>query len=163
VSLRKALWLFGLAVALVCLAGGYAMTAYWFVAAAVLAPVGALLFSKKFKAGWVPDLCLFGLVCLAAAGLLLQAPPLLMVLGTTAGLAAWDLENLDRRVGTGEATPSARRFEQRHLLVLAAALGLGLLMAALGRLVAIQIPFVLLLALVIFDLFSLDRVSRYLK
>jgi hypothetical protein len=163
VSLRKALWLFCLAVSLVCLAGGYAVSAYWFVAPVVLAPIGVLLFSEKITAGWIPDACLFGLVCLAAAGLIIQAPPLLMLLGATAGLAAWDLENLDRRMAMGEPSPSARRFEQRHVLILLAALGLGLLLAALGRLVAIQIPFVLLLALVIFDLFSLDRVSRYLK
>ncbi len=162
-TLRKAVFLFCLAVSLLCLAGGYLVTAYWMVAVVALASVLVLFFAGKIAAGWVPGACLAALVGLAAGGLFVQAPPLLMILGATAALGAWDLENLNRRMVDSAPSGSGAVFEKRHLLALAAALGLGLLLAGLGRLVAVQIPFVLLLALVIIDLVSLERASRYLK
>ncbi|MCX6915783.1 MAG: hypothetical protein NT167_22515 [Verrucomicrobia bacterium] len=138
------------------------MTAQWLGAGAVLLPILALLFSKKLAAAWLPPTCLVSLVCLAAAGLLEGAPTFLMILGATAALASWDLMNLDRSMAGSASSETVRRFEKRHALSLAIALGLGLLMATSGKLFSLQIPFALLILLVLFDLFSLDRVSRYL-
>jgi hypothetical protein len=161
--LRRLLCLACLLAALTCLAGGYIMAGHQSVAGAALLPIAALWFVRRYPAAWLPSACLVSLVCLAAGGLFTRAPALLMISGATAALAAWNLVNLDRAVTGSPPSETVVRLEQKHLFTLAAALGLGLLMAAAGKLLAFQIPFVLLIVLVMLDLFSLDRMFRYLK
>ena len=162
-SLSKALYRSSLLISLACLAGGYVMAGQWLGAGAVLPPILALLFAGRFPVAWLPHACLLSLVCLAAGGLLAGAPAFLMIPGAAAALAAWDLVNLDRVMAGRPSSPTARRYEQQHAVTLAAALGLGLMLAGAGRLLPLQIPFVLLVFLVLVDLFSLDRMSRYLR
>ena len=162
-SLRRVLFLLSLLIALACLSGGYGMRGLGLGAALVLLPILALLFSQKSAAGGLPATCLVSLVALAAAGLLAGAPAYLMIPGAAAALAGWDLANLERTMQGSSSSPTARRFEKRHALSLAIALGFGLFMAATGRLVSLEIPFVLLILLVVIDLFSLDRVTHHLR
>jgi hypothetical protein len=148
---------------MVCLAGGFGMTGQWIATALVLAPGFAWLYSQKFPFTWPAPACLIGFVFLAAFGLFEKSPAFLMVLGATAASASWDLQNLDRSMAGSSPTETARQFEKNHIQSLAIALGLGLLVAGTGLLFALQVPFVLLILLVILDLFSLDRVYRYLR
>ncbi len=159
-SFRQTCFLFCLGLGLICLAGGYGMAGQWVGASIVFLPVLALFFSRRLKSAWLlPSLCLVSLVGLAAFGLWVGAPTLLMILGATAALAAW---NLDLRE-TSSLTVTARRFEYKHIQSVALALGLGLVIAAGVRLVPLQIPFVFLVLIILLNLFSLDRVTRYLK
>jgi hypothetical protein len=162
-SLRKVLTLVSLLISLVCLGGGYATSGHWGAAGVVLLPIIAAALYRKFPATWLPSACLVGLVFLAAAGVLLGAPTVLMIVGATASLAAWDLLNLDRMMESSSSVTTAGRFEKRHILFLLLALGLGLAMAVSGAIFSLRIPFVLLVLLILVDLFSLDRISRYLR
>jgi len=155
---RRLLLLACLLAALACLAGGYGMAGYWPAGIAALLPLAGLGFAARRPAGWLPAACLAALVCLAAGGLLTRAPALLMIGGATAALAAWSLANLDRALAGVPPSESEARLERVHLLTLALALGLGLLLAAAGALLPLPIPFALLIALVLLDLYSLDRV-----
>jgi hypothetical protein len=159
--LRRLLFLACLLAALACLAGGYGMVGYWPAGIAALLPLAGLglaALAARRPAGWLPAACLAALVCLAAGGLLARAPALLMIGGATAALAAWSLANLDRALVGVPPSESEARLERVHLLTLALALGLGLLLAAAGALLPLPIPFALLIALVLIDLYSLDRV-----
>ena len=155
---RRLLFLACLLAALACLAGGYGMAGYWPAGIAALLPLAGLGFAARRPAGWLPAACLAALVCLAAGGLLARAPVLPMLGGATAALAAWSLANLDRALAGVPPSESEARLERVHLLTLALALGLGLLLAAAGALLPLPIPFALLIALVLLDLYSLDRV-----
>jgi hypothetical protein len=50
-----------------------------------------------------------------------------------------------------------RRFEQRHLWSLLLALIIGLAIAIAGRMVTLQVPFILLVAVILLTVFGLDR------
>jgi hypothetical protein len=162
-SRRIALTLVSLLISFICLGGGFGTTGHWGGAGVVLLPIIAALLYRKSPATWLPSACLVSLVCLAAAGLLAGAPAVLMILGATAGLAAWDLMNLDRMMESSSSSNAASRFEKRHALFLMLALGLGLLMAMSGAIFSLRIPFILLVLLILLDLYSLDRITRYLR
>lgn len=162
-TLRRLLCLICLLAALACLSGGYIMAGQWWAAGAVLLPIAALWFEGRLPAAWLPSASLVSLVCLAAGGLFVRAPAFLMISGATAALAAWNLVNLDRAMAGSLPVRAESRLEQKHFLTLAAALGLSLLLAAAGKLLPLQIPFALLIVLVLLDLLSLERVIRYLK
>jgi hypothetical protein len=161
--LRKAFFWFCLTASFACLAGGFAMVGQWMGAGAVLAPTIAGLFSTRFRVAWLAFACLVSFVGLAAVGLLEGAPAFLMILGATAALAGWDLHHFDRSMEGSAPSETARQYEGYHLRSLALALGFGLLIAVAGALFSLRIPFVFLIVLVLLDLFSLDRVFRYLK
>jgi hypothetical protein len=161
---RRLLFLACLLATLACLTGGYGMAGFWPAGIAALLPLAGLglaalaALAARRPAGWLPAVCLAALVCLAGGGLLAGAPVLLMIGGATAALAAWSLANLDRALAGVPPSESEARLERVHLLTLALALGLGLLLGAAGALLPLPIPFALLVALVLLDLYSLDRV-----
>ena len=109
---------------------------------------------------WLPPACLVLSVGLAAVGLLLGAPPLLMILASTTALGAWDLALLDRSLGEvtqGSHPEGVGALEARRARSLALALGLGLLLAGLGRFLSFQLPFGAMAVLVILDLLALTK------
>jgi hypothetical protein len=158
---RRLLLLACLLAALACLAGGYLMTGYWPAGIAALLPLAGLGYAARRPSESLPVVCLIALACLAAGGVLARAPALLMIAGATAALAAWRLSYLDRALAGVPPSPAAARLQRVHILTLTLALGLGLLLAAAGALLSLQIPFALLIALVLLDLFSLERTFRY--
>jgi hypothetical protein len=100
-----------------------------------------------------------------AVGLLVDASPVLMILGTTLALASWDLMLLDHTL-TSCANASAETiglFEHRHYQSLALALGLGLLIVIAGRMIHFEIPLGGMIILAILAMFSLDRIWRTLN
>ena len=113
------------------------------------------------RLGALAPLCLAASVALAAAGLLCGAPTVLMWLGATAALAAWDLVLLARAA----ARPSRAAAEPPpagapHLRALVFGLASGLALACLGRLARIELPFVAMLALAVVATGGLERVVR---
>lgn len=91
------------------------------------------------------------------------SPPLAMILGSAVALAVWDILLLDSALGNHSLVKQTRQYENAHLQSLMLALGCGLFVTFLGRLSNIQIPFIVLLLLVAFILFALDRVWGYIK
>jgi hypothetical protein len=162
-SLRKALFLFCLVIALVCLAGGYGMVGHWIGAIPVFLTILAWPFTQKSHLAWAAPACLVSLVFLAGAGKLAGAPAFLMIPGAAAALAAWDLQELDRSIQGGSPSETVRQFEKNHIRALTIALGAGVVMAVTGSLITLQVPFVIFIGLVLLNLYSLDRVFRYLR
>jgi hypothetical protein len=157
-SIRKALLLLSLIAALGCLGGGYLASGQWWGAVLVLIlTLGWWFYSKQ---AWLNPVGLICLVALAALGVLVGAPPILMVPGAAAALAAWDLIDLERTMRGSEASSAARQFESLHVRWLLGALGTGLAIAVLGIAVSLQVPFIVLIGIIILDLYCLQRLAR---
>ena len=86
-----------------------------------------------------------------------------MICGSGFALAVWDLIILDHALGDNSSEVRTRQYESKHLQSLALALGSGLLLAFLGRLLNLQIPFVMIMLFVVMVLFGLDRAYGYIK
>ena len=91
------------------------------------------------------------------------SPALAMIAGSAIALAVWDILLLDSALGNHLSAEPTRQYESKHLQALMLALGCGLFVTFLGRLSNIQVPFIVLLLLVTFILFALDRVWGYIK
>ena len=86
-----------------------------------------------------------------------------MICGSGVALAIWDLLLLDDAVKGSSLGEQTRRYENKHLQSLALALGCGLMVAFVGRLLNFQIPFAILMLFVILAVFGLDQVWGYIK
>jgi hypothetical protein len=162
-ALRKIFFIICLIISTVCLTVGYVITGLWIGAVIALITGLAWLPSRKYPSSWLPHLYLFAFVCLAVVGRLTGSPPLLMICGSVAALAVWDLLFLDDTLKGISYGGQTRRFENSHLQSLALVLGCGLIVAFVGRLLNFQIPFVVLLLFVVLVVFGLDRVWGYIK
>jgi hypothetical protein len=163
VSLRKPLFVICLIISGLCLAAGYGIAGQWVGAMIAILTGPAWLLARKYPGSQLPLFCLLASVGLAVAGRLLGSPTFLMVLASALALAAWDLVYLDAALGNTSPVEQSRRYETRHLQSLTLALGSGLLAAWLGSFLKIQIPFIVLVLLIAFSLFALDRVWGYIK
>jgi hypothetical protein len=162
-TLRQIFFFACLAFSTFCLAAGYLIAGQWAGAALTLITGLAWLYARKDPALWLPQICLVAAVCLAVAGLLAGASPVLMLLGSGVALAVWDLILLEAALKGDTLNKQTRRYESRHLQSLALALGFGLLVTFLGRWLHFQLPFVILLLFVALVIFGLDRIWRYIK
>lgn len=161
--IRKVLIISCLLITLGSLSAGFGLGGQWLGAGITLVPVLVLFFSPKISAAWVPSLCLGSLVVLAADGAFQGASPFLMILGAAAGLASWDLLNLQHSIDSSSTPDTLGKLERRHIRALGMALVVGLSLAGIGQLFTLKLPFLALLLLVVIDLFSLYRVSQYVE
>ena len=148
-----------LAAAAACLGLGWIGAGNLWLALAGIIPFVGMLLARKPSLAWLAPVSLLIFVGLAVLGVFLGASPVWMVVSVVAALAAWDLVNFERAIGKN----SHPHLEIRHLQVLFAALGLGLLAALAGRAVQFSLPFILMLALILLGLYSLDRLSHFLS
>ncbi len=128
------------------------------LALAALFPLFGWLLARQY-----PTACLTVSVCLAGLGLLVGASPFLMILSSTAALACWDLQLLDQSLSGCSISRKAKIFENKHIQSLLLALGAGLLLAFAGTMSMFQIPFGVMVLLVILAVLGLERVSHILK
>jgi hypothetical protein len=162
-SLRKALFIISLIILMLCLAAGYGIAEKWMGALVVLLIGPAWLFARKNADPWLPFLCLLASVGLAVAGRLFGAPYWLMIFASAMALAVWDLIDLEAALGGNSLGAQTRRYENKHIQSLALALGLGLFGALLGRSINLRLPLIVLMLLIVFTLFALDRIWGYIK
>jgi hypothetical protein len=146
-----------------CLATGYGIAGQWMGAAIAILMGPAWWLARKYPRSWLPLVCLLGSAGLAAVGRLIGSPPVLMIFACAGSLAVWDIVLLDSELGSPSSVQQTRQYENKHLQSLMLALGGGLLGALLGRLVNVQISFIVLLLFITFILFALDRVWGYIK
>jgi hypothetical protein len=161
--LRKIFFIICLVISTVFLIVGYVITGLWIGAVIAIITGLAWLPSQKYPGSWLPHICLFASVCLAVAGRLTGSPPILMICSSGAALAAWDLLFLVNALKGSSFEGQTRRYENKHLQSLALAIGCGLTVALVGRLLNIQIPFIALMLFVVLVVFGLDRVWGYIK
>jgi hypothetical protein len=162
-NIRKILFFICLIVSMLCLAAGYWITGQLIGEVFTIITVLAWLFARKYPASGLPGICLFASVCLAVIGLFSGSPPLLMLCGSSISLAVWDLLFLDDALKSSSYEGQTRRYEIKHLQSLAVALGCGLIVAFVGRLLNFQIPFIVMMLLVGLIIFGLDRVWVIIK
>ena len=162
-ALRKTFFAFCVVVSALCLTAGYAIAGHWFGMVMSIITGLAWLLARKYPASWLPPICLLGSVCLAVAGRLTGSPPLLTICGSGIALAVWDLLLLDAALGSNISEEQTHHYENKHLQSLVLALGSGLFVAFLGRLLTLQTPFVLLVLFVALAVFSLDRALGHIQ
>ena len=160
---RKTLFLISLLISTLCLAAGYGIARHWLGMSVALLLGPTWWLARRYPGSGLPLVCLSISVGLAVIGRLAGSPPLWMIFGSAAALAAWDLLFLDSALGNTSPGLPTRQYEGRHLRAILLALGSALLAIVAGRFVTIQLPFVVLLLSLAFLLFSLDRIWRILK
>lgn len=160
---RKSFFAACLAASVLCLSAGYAGTGQWIGAVIALITGPAWLLARKYPAFWLRFICLLGSVCLAVTGMLGGSSSWLMIFSSVAALAIWDLLYLDEALGSHSYGEQTRLYEIKHLQSLALALSSGLFVAFLGRLLYLQIPFVILILFIALAVFGLERVWGYVK
>jgi hypothetical protein len=145
------------------LAVGFGLEMRWFEVGITILCGAGWLTAQKFPASGLPLVCLLGSICLAVAGLLMRVTPLLMVLASGLSLGAWDLLCLDASLGEYSTDGQTRQYANSHSQSLALALGSGLLVAGLGHIIKIKIPFFGLALLAILILLAMDRFWGIIK
>jgi hypothetical protein len=162
-SPRRTLFIICLIVSVLCLASGFWIAGQWIGAVIAILIGPAWLLARKYSASRLPHICLAGTVGLAVIGRLTGSPPVLTIVGSALALAAWDLLILDSALGNKESAEPTRQYENGHIQSLTLALSAGLVVALLGRLLSIQIPFIVLLFCVAFILIALDHIWGLIK
>jgi hypothetical protein len=113
----------------------------------------------RWPSTWLPSLALVLTLGLAAVGSCLGATALLMLAAAALALANWDLALLGRIPAAAMPGQNLTHLEKKHYQSLLLALGLALPGMFLGRLIHLQIPFGVMILLVILIIFSLTRLS----
>jgi|SRR6266498_1837112 len=162
-ALRKTFFVLCLVVSMLCLTAGYGFAGQWIGAVITITSGLAWLLARKYPVSWLPHICLCASVSSAVIGQLTGTPPLLMICGSGFALAVWDLILLDGALGMNSSDGQTRRYENKHLQALVLALGAGLLLASLGGLLTLQIPFVAMMLFVALVIFGFDHVWGTIK
>jgi hypothetical protein len=162
-SLHKNILVICLMISVVCLAAGYWIAGKWIGALGAILMGPAWFFARKNTDPWLPFVCLLASVGLAVAGRLFGASYLLMIFGSTLALAVWDLIYLDTALGKNSFGAPTRRYENQHIQSLVWALGFGLFVVLLGRVISIRVPFIVMMLLISLTLFALDYVWGYIN
>lgn len=159
----RGLSLVGLAAAAVILALGYLHTGLWPGAAAalLLGLLGGLAGWRKWD--WLQAVVLAGSVLLAATGAFVGLPPLLVVAGGCAALAAWDLAAFAGRLGRAGRVAGREGLVGRHLLRLVAVVGLGFGLTAATLQVRVNLSFEITLLLAVLAILGLSQAVRLLR
>jgi len=160
---RKIIRMTCLVISTTCLAAGCLASGQW----NLLAGCGILLLVSLFPRKWLPTgfatAALVATVCLAGTALVSGASAPLMILGTTIALAGWDLAALDQTLTTCPSSRGTALLEKKHYESLGLALGAGLAAAAAVRFIRFEIPFGVMVLVVVLALFCLDGLWRSLN
>ena len=162
-TLRKILFFISLIISVFCLAIGYRIAGLWTGVVITILLIPGWLLARKQSNSWLRLACLLTSIGLAATGTLLGLPSLLMLFGSTIALATWDLVLFDAALSGSSVGQQTRHYENQHIQSLILALSFSLFAIFLGRFLTIQIPFIILILIVAFILFALDRVWGYIK
>jgi hypothetical protein len=106
----------------------FAMAAFWIMA-------------KKRSVIWSASILLFIFVLLAVIGVLANLSTPLMVIGSAAALAWWDLTHFGQSTVIGQPLDIRLLLERAHWQSLVLAISAGLLLAFLTSYLNLQIPF----------------------
>ncbi len=151
-----------LALMMTCQAAAYFLIGHWAGSVCAVGMGTFWFFSRRRTNRWLPHIFLFITMAVSVIAILSGADPLLGLAGSVFALITWDVHQL---IGDLQGTPqkeSTSRYEQRHLRSLVLAVGAGLSIAIIGRLIRLQLPFILLFVLVLLILFGLDRLWTHL-
>jgi nitrate reductase gamma subunit len=157
--LRKLLLLTSWGLSTFLAVAGFWQVGLWKVTIAVLVCAIAWIFvRRKFS-----SVCLAGSVTFAAAGLILGAAAPFMFFYAGFSLATWDLNSMDLSLSRNSPDQKSNLYQSRRLFALGFSLGAGFLIIFLGHLLRFQIPFIVMVLLLVLVFFSLNRIMRLLQ
>lgn len=167
IRLRKILTLLCPILSSLCLVIGYQRSGIAAAAGVGLFTLLVWLAVRRWPAAWAVGLALALSTGASVFGVTTDGPAPWLMISAAFGLASWDLILLDVSLA-GNCAPvsgakQAERLETAHYQSLALALGAGLLLSLVGRLIHFHIPFIFMLLLVALAYFSLDRLIRALN
>ena len=152
--------------AVLALGAAYGLAGLWLPAAAILILGADWLIVRRVDRFRHPDRMawvMMGLFAIAAAvGAWLGTSPLLLTIGMTAALSAWDMDHFARQLGDVDLVVRQRKLARRHLRRLLVVDGIALLFAVLALEVQIRLGFGLALVLGLVALLGLGRIVGFL-
>lgn len=161
-GLRKALCLLCIAFSSLGLVIGYLPLGVGVAAGAGLVTMLVWLVVRRKPVPWRVGMGLVISTVAAVIGVITSASPAWMILSATFGLAAWDLLLLDGYQTNSSSPTQVECLEKAHYPCLGLALGSGLLVSLMGRMIHFRLPFLFMLVLVVLAYFALDRLLRTL-
>jgi hypothetical protein len=162
-SFRKILFFICLAILVISQISVYALAGQWI---GILCAIGLgfiWLFARKNTGTWLPHICLAASIILTTTGTLTGSYFSLSIIGSGFSLVVWDLLLFGASLKQTTFGDQTRRFENTHLRSLSMAAGFGILAGIIGRSLHLQIPFFLLVLMIIVAIFGLDRVWISIK
>lgn len=160
---RETLFDASLSLLVLSLCAAYIMAGRW-PGALCAASLGGLWFlTRNHDQRWYSHIYLLLSLALAAAAIMTHAQPVPAILAAGLSLVTWDLNLLMYDLRSSLPKESTKRYEQRHLQSVAMASIVGLLIALMGRLVPLNLPFIVLVVLILLSLFALDKFWRILN
>ena len=147
---------------LAALAVGSGLIGFWFGLIGTGVIAAAWITAKKNTSNWLAHMCLVASTGLACTTVLFGSPGWLMIMAGGFSLAAWDLLFLIMAIAMKPDTVQNRQYVDTHLKSLAAAIGLGIIIAIIGRWIRLGTPFIVLALIVALFIFGMDRLIRIL-
>ena len=144
-----------------CLLGSaYLLKGIWLGTILLLIPAMMMIISLRVPWSWMPSLGLIFFMISAAAGLLFDLMPVMVLAGVTAAIITWDLVRFQRRLREIEQDFLPPILEKRHLVRLFSVSVPGFLIPAIALQVKYQPSFGLIIGIVLLLALSLSRVMR---
>jgi hypothetical protein len=155
------------ALSVICLGLAYMREGRWWILAVLAAMSIFWLAMKRWSLFGSASALLLIYLAAAATGVLTNLPVPLLVTGCTFALVSWDLALFSEKMETNPSSPLAALMERAHLRSLAGACGGGLLLALLSTAIHVDLPFIIVLLLVllavggvVFGLRTLQKAGR---
>lgn len=158
VLLRNAcLVISGLSLAAASLVGGH-----WAIVGVLPAQAAFWFALRKQSVQWRSSCLLVMYLAVAIVGILLGMTVAILLVGTIATLAAWDLMNFGETLRDASGPESINLLARSHLRSLALALSMGALLSAAGLALDLDLPFAVVGVLALALVASLARAAKHL-
>jgi hypothetical protein len=155
---------FGFAsLSILCQMAGYAGMGGWIWILAGMGLAAIWLLSRKYETRIVASLALIVTVGLAVTGIALGYSGWLLIASAAFGLAAWDVLLMGAKTRDSWDDSDWASYRDDHLKTCLLVVVGGLVLALLGRQINLQIPFVVMMGLVIIGVYLMGRVWRNFK
>ena len=143
------------AAANLCLMASAAVQKQWIWLALVLLLIILWPIQLKARPAWMSHALFFTDLALLIYTGIYRAIPLLLIFAICFLIAAWETANRQKPAHDTPLANSAVKFENRRLILLASALGIAAVIAGMGSLISISLPFLVELLIGIAILVSL--------
>ena len=145
-----------------CLGAGYIFDGYWQILPVLLVILLFWMMAKKQLGFWPTSGFLLVYLALAAIGVVADLPVGLMVVACTLALASWDLIQFERNLNENLLLETSTPFEKHHLRSLVLAVSAGLLLAFMSLYIHLQLPFGVIVSLVLIAMGCLIYGMQYI-
>jgi len=152
-----------LVISIVCLGYAYILAGYWLIMPALAAMVFFWIIMKKWSVIWSASGLLSIYVLLAAIGVVIDLPLILMAVGCISALASWDFVHFDQSMIGNPPIGTVERLAKKHLQSLTAMFGLSLFLTIAGSSFSLRFPFGVVVFLVLLATGCLTYAVKYIK